>query len=104
MDNFLFSARFPDGREVCIAPVSSDAFDQNETDSLGDDSGYFIFEYDANRPASGIEILGKAASYDAALRLIDIFLAAQRGGVTSHTGVGSDAPPRSPPARRPAVS
>jgi hypothetical protein len=102
MDDFLFSARLPDGREVCIAPISSDVFEDNEADSLGDDSGYFIFEYDADRPSSGIEILGKAASYDAALRLIEIFLAAQRGGVISHAGVGSGAPRRLPPEPRPA--
>jgi hypothetical protein len=76
MRHFLFSARLADGREVCVAPVSADTFEANKAHALGDDSGYFIYEFDAERPASGIEILGKAASYDAAVRLIDIFIAA----------------------------
>lgn len=76
MKHFLFSTRLSDGREVCVAPVSVDTFEANKAYALGDDSGYFIYEYDADRPASGIEILGKAASYDAAVRLVDIFIAA----------------------------
>jgi hypothetical protein len=76
MKHFLFSTRLADGREVCVAPVSTDTFEANKAYSLGDDSGYFIYEFDANRPASGIEILGKAISYDAAIRIVDIFIAA----------------------------
>lgn len=76
MRHFLFSARLADGREVCVAPLSTDTFEANKAYALGDDSGYFIYEFDAARPASGIEILGKAASYDAAIRLVDIFIAA----------------------------
>jgi hypothetical protein len=76
MRHFLFSVRLPDGREVCVAPVSTDTFEANKAYALGDDSGYFIYEFDADRPAAGIEILGKAASYEAAIRLVDIFLVA----------------------------
>ncbi|WP_119300891.1 hypothetical protein [Dongia deserti] len=79
MKHLLFSARTPDGKEVCVAPVSIDAFEANHAQSLGDDTGYFIYEFDAVRPSSGIEILAKAVSYDAALRLIDIYLMARDG-------------------------
>jgi len=75
----LFSAKLPDGREVTIAPISRDAFEDNEAYALGDDSGYFIYEVDTHRPSTGIEILAKAASYDAALRLIDIYMVASSG-------------------------
>ena len=78
MGHFLFSARLPDGREICVAPVSRDAFEANKAYDLGDDCGYFIYEYDCTRPAAGIEILAKAASYDAAVRLIDIYATASR--------------------------
>lgn len=78
MQEFLFSAQLPDGRRVCVAPVSSDAFEENGIESLGDDAGYFIYEIDERETAAGIEILGKAASYDAALRLIEIFESATR--------------------------
>lgn len=77
MKPFLFSAHLPDGNEVCIASISHDAFCDNGVESLGDDTGYFIYEYDPRRQEAGIEILGKAASYDAAVRIMDIFVAVQ---------------------------
>jgi len=74
MRHVLFSTRLRDGREICVSPISQDTFEANKAYPLGDDTGYFIYEYDADRPAAGIEILAKAASYDAALRLIDIYV------------------------------
>jgi hypothetical protein len=76
MQHVLFSTRLKDGRAICVSPISSDTFEANQAYPLGDDSGYFIYEYDADRPSSGIEILAKAVSYDAAIRLIDIYLGA----------------------------
>jgi hypothetical protein len=63
---------------VCVAPVSADAFEANSVYSLGDDTGYFIYEFDKRRPETGIEILAKTASYDAAIRIVDIFLSVQQ--------------------------
>ena len=77
MKQFLFSAHLPDGNEVCIASISRDAFCDNGVESLGDDTGYFIYEYDPRQSEAGIEILGKAASYDAAVRIMDIFVSVQ---------------------------
>jgi hypothetical protein len=85
MKHFLFTTRLPDGREVCVAPVSSDAFQANGAQSLGDDSGYFIYEYDERQAGTGIEILGKAASYDAAMRIIDIFLSVRHDAAVQPT-------------------
>jgi hypothetical protein len=76
MRHVLFSARLPDGREICVSPISRDAFEANQADTLGDDTGYFIYEFDAERPSSGIEILAKVASETAAFRLVDIYLMA----------------------------
>jgi hypothetical protein len=78
MNAILFSSTLPDGREVCVSPVSKDAFDANGAQTLGDDSGYFIYECDNKHPFSGIEILAKAVSQEAALRLVDIFVMAGR--------------------------
>lgn len=79
MREFFFCERLPDGREFCVAPVSRDTFEANRAHDLGDDDGYFIYEYDTKNPHAGIEILGKAASYEAAVRLMDIYtLAAKR--------------------------
>jgi hypothetical protein len=94
MQHILLSTPLPDGREVCVAPVSADAFEANCAYSLGDDTGYFIYEFDNRQPGTGIEILAKAASYEAAMRLIDIFVSVQRPSPITLT----DAPPRSPPA------
>jgi hypothetical protein len=83
MQNILFSAQLSDGRQVCVAPVSADTFEANCAYCLGDDSGYFIYEFDDTRPETGIEILAKAVSYDAAMRLSDIFISAQQKRITT---------------------
>jgi len=83
MQNVLFSAPLPDGREICISPLSRDAYEANRADTLGDDSGYFIYEWDISRPHAGIEILAKALSVDAAMRLVDIYVMAARRPVAA---------------------
>lgn len=82
MREFFFCERLPDGREFCVAPVSRDTFEANGAYDLGDDGGYFIYEYDTKNPHAGIEILGKAASYEAAVRLMDIYTMAARRTAT----------------------
>lgn len=77
MKHSLFSANLGDGRRISVSPLSVDTFESNHAFSLGDDSGYFIYEIDTKRESAGIEILGKAASYDAAMRLIDIFFSSR---------------------------
>jgi hypothetical protein len=76
MRHILFSSHLGDGRELCVSPVSIDTFKASKAESLGDDSGYFVYEYDTKHPSSGIEILAKTVSADAAIRLIDIFVMA----------------------------
>lgn len=78
MENLSLSASIGDGREICISPISRETFELSELDALGDDCGYFIYEVDAGRPSAGIEILAKVASYEAALRLLDIFCRASQ--------------------------
>lgn len=60
------------GRELRISPISLDAYESSNAQTLGDDTGYFIYEFDSGVPSRGIEVLAKAASYDAAMRLIDM--------------------------------
>jgi len=76
MQHVLFSTRLADGRVVCVSPISADTFEANKAHNLGDDTGYFIYEFDTCRPSAGIEILAKAMSFDAAVRLVDIFVGA----------------------------
>jgi len=73
MKHLLFSAELSDGRQICVSQISLDTFEANSAYALGDDTGYFIYEFDGHRPSSGIEILAKAASFDAAVRLVDIY-------------------------------
>ena len=78
MDDMFLSAPLGDGREICMSPLSRQTFEANQLQDLGDDFGYFIYEFDTKRPGAGIEVLAKAASYDAAMRLVDIFYMLRR--------------------------
>jgi hypothetical protein len=59
-----------------MSPLSVETIHENAADNLGTEAGYFIYEVDEGRGSAGISILGKVASEEAAMRLIDIFLAA----------------------------
>jgi hypothetical protein len=76
MENLCLCTPLGDGKEICVSPISRQTFEANELDALGDDCGYFIYEFDSRRPSAGIEVLAKVASYEAALRLLDIFFKA----------------------------
>jgi hypothetical protein len=93
MTDFCFSVRLSDKRELCLAPISREAFEANEAHALGDDYGYFIYEFDTEHPAAGIEILGKALSYEAALRLIDIYMSAATSTMPPYADSLSDGIP-----------
>ncbi len=75
MKHSLVSVELVDGRRITISPISLDAYEDNDAYALGDDSGYFVYEIDIAKESCGIEILAKAASYDAAVRLADIISA-----------------------------
>jgi hypothetical protein len=79
MDDLIWSARISATRRICVSPLSSPTVQENgAAENLGGDLGYFIYEIDEAHRASGISILGKAASEEAAMRLVDIFLASRR--------------------------
>jgi hypothetical protein len=71
MDDVFLTARIDDKRSVCISPLPSKTY-KEVGKGLGGEYGYFIYEVDSTHPHAGIEIIGKAASIDAALRLFDI--------------------------------
>ena len=58
-----------------MSPISLDAYEDNQAQHLGDDTGYFIYECDPAAVGRGIEVLAKAASYEAAMRLVDVIAA-----------------------------
>ena len=69
----LFSDDF---REIFLSEVWDETVTLGHAYDLGDDHGYFICEIDKTRPHAGMEVLGKVASYEAAIRLAEIYLSA----------------------------
>ncbi|WOJ90732.1 hypothetical protein RZS28_05430 [Methylocapsa polymorpha] len=72
MDDLNLTVRISDSRSLCIAPISSQMYRETGAKGLGGEYGYFIFEVDDEFSDSGINIIGKAASADAALRLFEL--------------------------------
>ena len=62
-----------EAREVFLAELPDEELTCGHAYDLGDDHGYFICELDRTQPSAGIEILGKVASYEAALRLVELY-------------------------------
>ena len=72
MDDILASADLGEGRSVHVATLSNEAVTDSGAEHLGF-GGYFIFEVCDLAGQKGIEVLGKAPSFDAAMRLIEVF-------------------------------
>jgi hypothetical protein len=72
MDDVFLSARIDNRRSLCISPLSAKTYREAGGKGLGGDYGYFIYEVDQDQPQAGIEVMGKAKSIDAALRLFDL--------------------------------
>jgi hypothetical protein len=74
MDDFNLSVRIDDSRSICIAPLPARTYREAGAKGLGGEYGYFIFEVDETLPEAGINVIGKAASPEAALRLFDLLV------------------------------
>ena len=72
MDDILASVAVGDGRSIHVATLARDTIIESGAEHLGF-QGYFLFEAMDVPGEHGINVLGKAASYEAALRLIDVF-------------------------------
>jgi hypothetical protein len=72
MDEILASAKLGNGRSVHIAPLARQTIIDAGAEHLGF-FGYFLFEANDLPGEKGIDVLGKASSLEAALRLIDIW-------------------------------
>lgn len=71
MDDVFLTARIDDTRSVCISPLPAKTY-KEAGKGLGGEYGYFIYEVDSAHPNAGVEVIGKAASIDAALRLFEL--------------------------------
>ncbi len=72
MDDILASVDLGSGRSVHVAALARETLEGSGAEHLGH-TGYFLFESDDTPGHQGINVLGKAASFDAAMRLIEVF-------------------------------
>ena len=76
MEDVFLSTPLANDRLLCISPLSAQTYKESGGKGLGGDFGYFVYEVDTTRPQAGVEVIAKAASLDAALRLYEIIEAA----------------------------
>jgi hypothetical protein len=73
MDDVFLTARIGETtRSVCISPLPARTYKEAGGKGLGGEFGYFIYEVDSAYPNAGVEVIGKAASIDAALRIFEL--------------------------------
>lgn len=68
MDDFLSYRRIDGQRYLYISSLSKSAVNESAAAHLGD-GGYFLYECGPD----GIDVLAKAASFEAAMRLLEIY-------------------------------
>ncbi|WP_145749176.1 hypothetical protein [Nitrospirillum amazonense] len=73
MDDILASIDIGDGRSVYVATLSRQALIESSAEHLGF-GGFFLFETCDEPGRDGISVLAKASSFEAALRLADLWL------------------------------
>lgn len=78
MEDIFLSKDIDSTRTICISPLSASTYKSAGGKGLGGDYGYFIYEYDRSKPDHGIEIIAKAVSVEAALKLFDLFKITQQ--------------------------
>lgn len=74
MDDDLFAVeRIDEHRRLCISSLSSLTVEEAKVHNLGTRRGYFIYEVDERPTGGGMQILAKAASLEAAFRLVELW-------------------------------
>jgi hypothetical protein len=74
MEDMFFSASVGDGRLLCVSPLSAKLYRESGGKGLGGDFGYFVYEINEAAPEAGVEVIAKAASPDAAVRLFELLV------------------------------
>lgn len=72
MDDVFLTVRINNQKSVCISPLTGKLYREAGGKGLGGEYGYFIYEMNHDLPDRGIEVIGKAASLEAALRIFDM--------------------------------
>lgn len=73
MEEILASVSLDNRRSIHIAQLARQTVIDSGADHMGF-GGYFIFEADDSSPAKAISVLGKAASLEAAFRMVDLWV------------------------------
>lgn len=71
MDDILATVGIGNGRSICVASLARETVSDSGAAHLGFE-GYFLFETSDIPGEAGINVLGKVASFDAAIRLIEV--------------------------------
>jgi hypothetical protein len=85
MDEILASANLGNGFSIHIATLARQTIVDAGAEHLGF-CGYFLFEANDTPEAKGITVLGKAASIEAAFRLIDLWQSRHRASAAGGAG------------------
>lgn len=72
MDDVFLTAKLTNTTSICISPLPDKTYKETAAKGLGGKFGYFIYEVDTSEPSKGIEVIGKAASLEAAIRMFEI--------------------------------
>lgn len=78
MDDIFLSTPIDKNRKICISPLSAKVYREAGGQGLGGDYGYFIYEIDLANPQAGIEVIAKAVSIGAAMRLYELLIESRR--------------------------
>jgi hypothetical protein len=74
MEDVFLTTRIDNHRSICISPLPARVYKQAGGKGLGGEYGYFIYETNDAAPHAGIEVIGKAASLEAAMRLFEVLV------------------------------
>jgi hypothetical protein len=72
-DDLFVVERLDNSRSLCLSTLALQTVAEADAAHLGGDRGLFIYEVDDSGAERGIHVLAKAASLDAAFRLIDLW-------------------------------
>lgn len=73
-DDLFVVERLGNSRSLCLSNLAIQTITESDAADLGGECGLFIYEVDDSQPmGGGVQVLAKAASLDAAFRLIDLW-------------------------------
>ena len=72
-DDLFVVEQLDEYRSICVSTLARATVDDANAVHLGGDRGYFVYEMDDRPDVGGLHILAKAASMEAAFRLIELW-------------------------------